>query len=223
MAALMLDMYEGVRSFLLSKPNNSPHVSGTTALVEYRRRRPFDSETSQRVLLGARNQIVGRALSNTEPVPSIVSTWPDMTEDVPKAPGFRLDDLNIELANLQGLASRLNSDTKIEGLSVLGILKKATELDKRLVAWTVTVPNDWTPSPVFGPECIPQSVRDAGLYQDHCNIYKSIFVANTFNSYYSSRIKLQLTILVCLKHLNTGNIDTASVTALEIIQEMADT
>ncbi|KAJ9641426.1 hypothetical protein H2199_005396 [Coniosporium tulheliwenetii] len=223
MASLILDMYEQLRSFFMLKPNDSPHVSGTTALVEYRRRLPFASETSQRVLLGARNQIVGRALSNTEPVPSNVSTWADMTQDVPKTPAYRLDDLNVEVANLLALASRLNPDTTVQGLSVLGILEKAIELDQRLLAWASTVPDDWTPTRVSGPECIPQSVRDAGLYQDHCDIYKSIFIAYLFNAHRCSRIKLQLTILACLKHLNSGNFDIAWVTGLEIIQELADT
>jgi len=66
-------------------------------------------------------------------------------------------------------------------------------------------------------------VRDAGLYQDHCDIYKTIFIANIFISHCCSRIKLQLTILACLKHLKSDNLDTASVTALEITQELADT
>lgn len=223
MAGLMLDMYEGVRSFLMSEPNNSPHVSGTRALVEYRRRLPFASEISQRVLLGARSLIVGRALFNTEPVPSNVATWADKTQDVPKTPGYRLDNLNIEVANLQVLASRLSSGTIAQDLSVLGILRKATELDQRLLAWTSTVPDDWVPTRVSGPECISQSVRNAGLYRDHCDIYKSIFIANLFNSHRCSRMKLQLTILTCFKHLNSGNFDTASVTTLGIIQDLADT
>jgi hypothetical protein len=45
MAALMLDMYEGLRSFFMSKPNNSPHVSGIIALVEHRRRDIPESPT----------------------------------------------------------------------------------------------------------------------------------------------------------------------------------
>lgn len=222
MAALVLDMYEGLRSFLTSKPNNSPHLNGTTALVEHRRRLPFAGEKSQRLLLGARNQIVGRALSSTQAVPGNVSTWADMAQDVPKTAGFRLDDLNVEIANLQALASRLTSDTAVPDLSVLSMLKKATEVDQRLLAWTSTVPADWLPIRVSGPECIPPSVRDAGLFQDYCNIYKSIFIAYTFNTHCCSRIKLQLTILACLEHLSSGHLDTASVTAVEIIQDLAD-
>ena len=223
MAALTLDMYEGVRSFGISKPNDSPHVGGIAALVEYRRRRPFVSETSQKVLLGARHQIVGRALSKAERVPLNVSTWADMTRDVPETPGFRLDDLNVEVANLQYLSSQFNPDNTVQDPAVYPILKEALELDQRLSAWTSTVPDDWTPTRVSGSGCIPQSVRDAGLYQDHCDIYKSIFVANIFNAHYCSRIRLQLTILACIKHLNRDNFAAASLTALATIQDLADT
>lgn len=193
------------------------------ALVEHRRRLPFASEISQRVLLGARSQVVGRALANTESVPSTVSTWADMTQNVPKTVGFRLDDLNIEVANLQVLASRLKPDITVQDNFILGIWKKATELDQQLLAWTSTVPDDWIPIRVSGLECIPQSVCEAGLYQGHGDIYKSIFIAGIFNVHCCSRIKLQLIILACVKQLNRGNFNPASVTALDIIQELADT
>ncbi|KAI9794305.1 MAG: hypothetical protein M1833_000396 [Piccolia ochrophora] len=223
MAALMLDMYEGVCSFSKSKPKDSPHGSGTTALVECRRQLPFASETSQRVLHGARSQIIGRALSTTEPVPLSVSKWTEMAPHVLETPGSQLDDLNVEVANLRALASQLKSDTAVEGTSVVGILREATVLDQRLLAWRDSLPSDWGPLRVSGPECIPQSVRDAGLYQNHCDIYKSIFIAFTLNSHCCSRIKVQLTILACLKYLNNDHFDTATVTGLEIIQELADT
>ena len=222
LAALMLDMYEQLRSFWGSKRNDSPHVNGIAALIENRRRLPFASEITQRVFLGARNQIVGRALSNVQPVPANISRWADVTHDVSKTAGFRLDNLSIELANLQAAASRLNSESKVENDFLLGVLTKAAALDKQLLAWTSTVPNDLAPIRVAGSQYIPQSVRDAGLYQEHCDIYKSVFVANMFNSQCCSRIKLQLMILTCLKQLKSSNFTTASITPLEIIQTLAD-
>jgi hypothetical protein len=222
MAALMLDMYESLRSFFMSRSHDSPHLSGTTALVEYPRRLPFASKASQRVLLGARNQIIGRALKTSEAVPPNVFKWDGMARDVPKTLAFRLDDLNMEVANLQALISRLDSGTAVPNLSILDMLKKATELDRRLLAWATSVPDSWTIIRVSGSGCIPQSVRDSGLYEDHCGIYQSIFIADIFNTHCCSRIKMQLTILACLKHLHKGNCDSASVTALKTIQELAD-
>ena len=124
-----------------------------------------------------------------------------MTYDVPKTAAHRLDKLNVEVANLQALASRINSHAAVQGHSVSSILKKPSELDQQSVAWTSTALEDWAPTRVSGAECIPPGARDVGLYQDHCDIYKSIFIVHIFNSHCCSRIKLQLTILACLKHL----------------------
>jgi hypothetical protein len=222
MTTLMLEMYESLRSFFMSTSHDSPHVGGTTALVEHQRRLPFASEASQRLLLGARNQIIGRALKTSEAVPTNVFKWDGMARDVPKTLAFRLDDLNMEVASLQAFISRLDFGTAAHNLSVLDVSKKATELDWRLLAWTTSVPDSWTSIRVSGPGCIPQSVRDAGLYKNHCNIYRSIFIADIFNSHCCSRIKIQLAILACLKNLSRENCEAASVTAIQIIQELAD-
>jgi len=66
-------------------------------------------------------------------------------------------------------------------------------------------------------------VRDAGLYQDFCDIYRSIFIADMYNGCCSARMKIQMAIITCVKYLNNDNFNAVSVTAGEIIQEMADT
>lgn len=228
MAAQMLNFYENLRSFWTTEPNTSPHVSGSAALVEYRRRQPFASELSQRVLLGIRVQIVAKALRNKEPISANVAAWSNIARDVPPTPATSLDDLNVELANIQAAAAQLDSGvaSQGDGLTVLEILKKALDLDQRFAHWTATLPDDWQPIRVSGFDCISQSIRDAGLYQDHCDIYKSIYVAGTFNAHSASRIRLQQTILACLAHLqtSTATFDSASpvMVALDIIQELAD-
>ena len=223
MAALMLDMYENLLSFLTAQRTKNPHMNGTTALIESRRKKPATDEISQRLILGTRTQLLGRAVSNVESVPSVVSTWSEVTSALPTTPTFRLDEFNIKLANLQALASRLTNDSEILKDHVDRILKQANELDQQFSSWTENLPTDWIPTKVSGPECIPQSVRDTGLYQDSCDIYKSIFVANTFNSYYSSRIKLQLTIITCLERLDSNSSRRSMAAVLLVIQDLADT
>ncbi|KAI9801768.1 MAG: hypothetical protein M1825_003140 [Sarcosagium campestre] len=225
---LMLDVYEGLRSFLTMEPNTSPHLDGGGALVGQRRQRPVASEISQKVILGARNSIVSRALVTKKAVPVNVARLGNVTQGVPETAASRLDDLNVEVANLQADASHLKSETAADFFS---LLKKAAELDQRLSVWASTVPSDWGPFPVSGSACIPQSVYDVGLYRDQCDVYKNLAVAFTFNSYRSSRIKLQRMILASLKHLNKAKSnddndnstpDAASMTPMAIIQEMAD-
>lgn len=222
MAALMLQMYENLGSFLNSKTSRGLHVNGTIALIENNRRRPFSSQISQKVLLGARSQIVTRALRDSEPVPPNIFRWDYLTRDLPKTQGILLDELDIELADLRVLVCELDSYTSTDRLSVSGLLEKATGLYERIVAWAASTAEIWPTFRVSGPECIPASVRRAGLYQDYCDIYPSISVADLMNSYYSSCIKIQLSILACQKHLYEGHHNPASATALGIIQDLAD-
>jgi len=217
MSALLLNMYEGVVSFMSAKQNVSPHIKGTPALVECRKRLPLSTGTSQKVLLGARSQVISRALSSGERVPSNVSSWIEVARDVPVTPGSQLDELELEVANLRASSTLQSRGTE----RAAGELRKAVELDQRLAAWMNALPDDWIPVRVFGAYCIPESVRESGVYHNYCDVYRSVFAANMINSYRCSRIKLQLTILDHLKHHNTVS-DTPSMLPLEIIQEMAD-
>ena len=222
LGALMLQMYENLRSFSTSRSSNDLHVSGAIALVRHRRRLPFTNEASQRLLLGTRNQIVGRALRSSEAIPPAVIAWANMTPDVTKTPALRLDELNMELANFQAVVSRLDGSTPAQDASTLSLLENAMQLDQRLIAWMTTVPDSWLPIRVSGLECIPQRVRSAGLYQDYCDIYRSIFVADVINSQRCSRIRVHLIILACLEHLDKEDGDTALAISLGVIQELAD-
>ncbi|KAF2501588.1 hypothetical protein BU16DRAFT_577706 [Lophium mytilinum] len=222
LASLMLDMYEEVVSFMTGTRSFSPHVHGTASLIAQRRRQPVNNKTSQRVLLGARSQVVTRVLANAQPSPFDPSEWSDVTHYVLETPALILDDLNIDVANIHAAASCLNSKITQRDLA-WEILQTTIELDQRLLAWaSSTAPVEWMPVRVAGPECIPQGVRDAGLYHEYCHVHKSIFVTGTLNIYSTSRIKLQLAILACLDHLGIASSDAARVTALEIIQDLAD-
>ena len=223
MTTLMLDMYDGITSFCGSKPQESLHITGTRALLENRRRLPFNSETSQRILLGVRSLIVGRALRKGESIPTDVIGWTTCIQSIPRSPEFELEEIDIEVANLQASVSGLRIDHARQDSFMLEILAKANEVDRRLVAWTATIPDDWVPTYIWNTERIPQSVRDAGLYQAHCSIHKSIFVADTLNGHCSTRIRVQLVMLACLEHLDNPFLDTARATARNNVQDLADT
>ncbi|KAL9618943.1 MAG: hypothetical protein Q9160_006407 [Pyrenula sp. 1 TL-2023] len=222
MASLMLDFFEGVQAFCSSKPNVGPHMSGTAALVGLREQSPASDTDSQEVLLGARSQVVGRALLNRSPLPPGISTGTNVTHGIPQTPGYNFDNLSIELVKLLERAAELATETIVPSPRVLETIQQAIDLDEKFQAWKASVPPDWGPFPVSNLECIPQSVRDAGLYQDRCNIYKSINNANLLNCCCCSRIKIQMAIRACLDYLNHERPDAASAMAEGLIQELAD-
>ena len=219
MATLMMDMYDNILAFLTGQRNMAPHMNGTVGLIERRRSQPCTDEITQKLILGTRSQIAGRAMSNAQGVPSIVSTWCQGNTNVPTTPGFRLDELNIELANLQLSAAQVIQDN---GKLASHALERANKLDHQYADWMKTLPEDWLPTRVFGSENIPQNLREAGCYQDFCDIYKSIFVANVFTSYYSARLKTQLLIVGLLDYLPADPTRKARELALLTLQDMAD-
>lgn len=226
MACLMLQMYENLLAFITGqrpRGRTTAHMTGSIAMIEARKQRYTRDESYQRIILGTRNQIVGTALKTQEPVPSIVLDWAFITDEVPSEPAFRLDDLSLELAGLQAEAMQATTVTFRDLDAITGILQRALDLDNRFSQWEASLPVDWTPVRVTGDDCIPASVRLAGLYQDYCYVYRSMFDANVWNAFYSSRIKLQLTIVSCLEHLHNDQTAPLLAGPLEMVQELADT
>lgn len=142
---------------------------------------------------------------------------------IPNTPGNDLSEIEFDVANLQASASSFTSDLiTSSNPSAMEILAEASDLDQRLVDWMSTIPDDWVPIYFWDSKSIPETVREAGMYQSHCTIHKSISVANVLNGYCSSRIKVQLVILACLDHINDLSLDNTRMTAHDTIQDLAD-
>ncbi|MCJ1478614.1 hypothetical protein MMC13_007295 [Lambiella insularis] len=219
LATMLLDFYESLNAFIKSKPRESPHVSGMLSLINHHRQTPFASKASQKILRSARIQIIQKSYDTSSIVPSEVALWPKASEEVAISPKTRLDDIYIQAANLRACASHLRSSTKSQASA---ILKNAAELDAQCQEWEHTLPRGWSFTRVSYPNGIPQAVRDAGLYQDHCFIYENIFIANAFNRNFCVRIECQSIMLQCLHHLPNDIPLRLQNAAQATIQEMAD-
>lgn len=222
LTTLMLDMYENVQSFSSGRVNRGPHVKGSIALLGRRKKVPPTRPKSPNLLLAARQHIINRVLGSKEPesVDSLASDG--FVDNAPRTPGNRQDDLNIQVADLSYRAAQLDQRDLVSRPAVLDLILQATELDQQMLAWEGSTPPDWAPIRVFGDDCIPSRVRTIGLYQEYCDIYKSIFVAERFNTHRFARIKVQIIILKCLDRLNLSSPTAAAATSLNIIQTLAD-
>lgn len=227
LTTLMLDMYENVQSFSAGRVNRGPHVKGSIALLERSQKVPSTRPKSPNLLLAARQHIINRLLSSKEPVSVDALALARFVDNAPRTPGNRQDDLNIQVADLSYRAAQLDQSDLAGRATVLELIQQATELDQQMLAWEESTPPDWTPIRVSGDDCIPSHVRTIGLYQAHCDIYKSIFVAERFNTHRFARIRVQIIILKCLDRLNNPSSPTAATAAaatasLNIIQTLAD-
>ncbi|KAL8665984.1 MAG: hypothetical protein Q9168_007579 [Polycauliona sp. 1 TL-2023] len=223
LATLLLDMYDGVISFCDARPHNSPHIRGSAALIQNRRGLPVNSKTSQATLLGVRSRIVGDALKKREPISANVLNWTTSTQNSLRTPEMELEEINVEVANLQVFALELEKQFMGMAASAPDLLAKANELDETLVSWEANLPDDWVPTCIWDPEAIPPSVRNAGLYQDHCTIHKDMWTADSLNVYCCSRIKTGLVMIKCLEHENDPAANITRINTQNTLQALADT
>ncbi|KAL8869038.1 MAG: hypothetical protein Q9174_004572 [Haloplaca sp. 1 TL-2023] len=222
LATLLLDMYDGIRSFCGARPHQSPHVRGSVAMIQNRRNIPLASKTSPSTLLGVRSRIIGDALKKREPVSSTVLAWTASIQDTPKSADLELESIILEVANLQVLATDLKNPSAAALAPAL--LAKATELDQRLLAWLATIPDAWLPTYIYDLNTIPQSIKAAGFYGNHCTIHQSIWTAETLNIHCVSRITIGLVILACLDYTTNIEIPNSTHTeTLTTLQNLADT
>ncbi|KAL9588605.1 MAG: hypothetical protein Q9203_002590 [Teloschistes exilis] len=223
LATLILDMYDGIISFCGARPHDGPHIAGSRALLESRQRHPCTTETSQRVLNGARNMIISRALGQKDPVPENVLVGITNAQDRQSTSESELEEIQFEVANLQASAARIMATSEDKDASALDILTKCNELDRRLMSWSSSIPPEWVPTCIWDPESIPQSVRNAGLYQRHCTVHRNIFIANVLNGHCCSRIRVYFTMLACLGHLQNPIFEMNRTIARNTIQDLVDT
>ncbi|KAL9592941.1 MAG: hypothetical protein Q9219_007707, partial [cf. Caloplaca sp. 3 TL-2023] len=193
-ATLMLDMYDGITSFCGARPHEGPHMTGRKALVDSRRKLAPGNETSQKIISAVRSQVVGQALGKRQPVSADVAAWTRSITKVPRTPAFDLKDIDLEVANLQASMAELTS-LSVNEPSIIDALAQATELDQRLVAWSLSIPPDWI----------------------------SMWIANILNGHCSSRIKVNIAILACLERLGEGVLGRNGINARAVIQDSADT
>lgn len=60
------------------------------------------------------------------------------------------------------------------------------------------------------------------MYQNHCTVNRSIFIANSLSGHCCSRIKLQLVILACHNVLNDPDSEPIRIVARNSIQDLPD-
>ena len=190
-------------------------------MIENRRHISTTSKTSPSTLMAVRSRMVEDALKNGEPIPTNVLTWTPVIQNTPRAAEIELEAINIEVANLQVSAVQLKAP-KTAAL-VPGLLAKAIELDRRLIAWTATLPDEWAPTYIWNLESLPHSIREAGFYGNHCTVHRSIWTADTLNLQCISRVTVGLVILTCLEHVQDSATNITRMETLTILQSLADT
>ncbi len=217
MTVLLLEFCESCNSRCKSEISSGTHNAGAIALVKHRGPINYSSETSKRLLIALRSQLIGVALQQGEIVPPDPAIWRD-TAPMPQSPAIELDKLSAELANLQARYNRFDFPPTLSPLSrspspsyfnaspssievLHNFLAPALQLETRLSLWSRSVPVFWNPIAVSSTACVHPSIQSAGFYGDACDVYPSLHVAKVWNTYRITRLAVLKIILICQRFL----------------------
>ena len=245
MTVLMLEFYERLSTATRFQSSSGAHRGGAVALVEHRGSLNFQSDTSKRLLIAVRHELITKALESGESISPNPAIWTN-SPSMPESPAIALDALIVELANLKAFVDTARfpdppsmlfdsprspspgsfSASEASADILHSILAPALDLDSRFALWPKSLPIFWNPITVSSAACIPDSVAEAGMYGVACDIYPSLHVANLWNEYRTARISVLRIVLTCQRSLvhypSSDDEDLVNDYAADTIQTLVD-
>jgi hypothetical protein len=168
------------------------------ALLKHRGQDNVKTPLSQRLFNAMRSRHINYSLQAGKDVQLDPSLLADETAVLPSA---KLDLLNVELANLHVLA---RGGPEAVHLGVAGfyqlIIEQAIVLEKKFQAWRDSLPISWHPVSIPASSLHP-SIREAGLYEDMCDVYSSLAVSHVNNATRSSHVGVLRLIALAVRGL----------------------
>lgn len=191
MAVVLLEMYEMLSNGLQLQRATGIHQQGAVALVKQRGELNYRSDVSRRLLIAIRHQLIADADHRGLMLDKDAAILSDgaMSSTMPRNPAIDLDTIRIEFVNLKAEMrvasdkSRISDPNEQAQNNVREFLTRATELSKACARWYATLPPSWYPIAVSDPELLPSSVKDAGIYNQSCEVYTDIHIADVINRY----------------------------------------
>lgn len=125
--------------------------------------------------------------------------WAALLPASEELPGVRLDGINLDLANLRATTQSITKmpPSHNEAYLIPSLLEDAADLEQRLAQWHESIPDSWLPTRISAPDEITPTLQ---LYQDYCDVYKSMFVASLWNKLRLSQISVRFTVLALLDY-----------------------
>ena len=191
MAVVLLEMYEMLSNGLQSQRATGIHQQGAVALVKQRGKLNYKSDVSRRLLVAIRHQLIADADHRGLMLDKEASILSDgtMSSSMPRNPAIDLDTIRIEFVNLKAEMrvasdkSRIFDPDERARDPVREFLTRATQLCRACARWYATLPPTWYPIIVSEPELLPPSVKHAGIYNQSCEVYTDIHIADVINRY----------------------------------------
>ncbi|KAL2807686.1 C6 zinc finger domain protein [Aspergillus granulosus] len=215
MTMLLLYIYEEFDAMKENKQPSKAHLRGAIALINKCQPKDQDSFLSSTLKNAVQTEIINVSVDDSTPLVPPTDVWP-LALPIRQLASSRLTEASTATVNLRQRWVQYSTASATNLNEVEAILSEACLVDSLLLAWTEALPQHWDPIPA---SFIPQSVRDAGIYQDRCDCHVDFWIAETWNKYRASRLAVQKIIMYCLQLLPDRAADMESTT--EMIRAIA--
>ncbi|PLB52580.1 C6 zinc finger domain protein [Aspergillus steynii IBT 23096] len=198
MTILLLSTFEEFSALKENRVTNKAHLHGAIALVNSRRLEQRKTAHSQTLTMAVQTQIVRTSLGLAYPMAQTPSLSP-LPMPLAETASGHLTIVTSEIVSLRQTWDRISSTPgSYQTDELKNLLSTAMALDNKISVWKHILPDRWHPTPAT---FIPQSVRDAGVFENRCDCYLDLWIASTWNFYRDSRIVIQNIIINCLRLL----------------------
>ncbi|KAI4137298.1 MAG: hypothetical protein LQ341_005208 [Variospora aurantia] len=232
-AVLLLSFYERVLATSESKQISGVHDTGAVALVKHRGKENGKSEVSARLLLAVQTQVVSyhhsvdHCIQTSAPFSKTLADLDSLRPSSFENVASRLTSLSAQASDLLAFANpTLRNRNELPSHDQLtAILDHATKVEAQLSAWPESVPHDWWWKSSNTFNTMPSHERKLYVYNRRVDIYPDIWVASVWNSYRSTMLLIQSTILQTLGFLNPPPLSRPAarmVTAINTVQDLVD-
>jgi hypothetical protein len=195
MAVMLLDIIHKILCLVGRHTPTEVHLTGAAQLIKLRGPKNLENVLSQRILAGVVSETAGKALSQRVPVKTVVNSLcssgqiNNLTQSLDTATDL-LNHLAERVANVQApIRAFVGCRSLSENLRAGALLAAVLKIDQDLIDWECAIPSDWCHQPAAD-----MSAARLAAFQAYCttiDIYSSVGIANTYNSFRMLRILVQ--------------------------------
>ncbi|KAL8895167.1 MAG: hypothetical protein Q9207_008281 [Kuettlingeria erythrocarpa] len=224
MSVLLLSFYERVLGKSESKTISGVHDTGAVALVKHRGKENGQSQLSAQLLLAVQTQVVDHCIRTSSPFSKTSADLDSFRPTNFENAASRLTSLSAQVSDLLAVANpALRNYNQMPSREQLNsILDHATEVEAQVATWPHTVPDDWFWKPSRTFDGLASHESKLYVYNRRVDVYPDVWVASIWNSYRTTMLMIQYTILQTLGFMGFGRTAARVDTAINTVQALAD-
>ena len=196
MAVMVINIIDNILCMVDQRAPSEAHLLGASQLIRLRGKKNFENVASRRILAGVHSETVGKALNQCVAVKELPGgfcsdEWFDNLSQYPNFAAGLLNYLAESVASVQAFVRPfLDCPSLFHDTQASALVAAVLNIDQKLIDWESAIPDIWRPRQAG--DLSTANLATFQAYGTTMDIYESVWIANTYNSFRTLRILLQV-------------------------------